>query len=285
VSVPLTVIEQIVSSSGVATAIEQMLPAGVRERQLKASTLLIGMMLALAVGRPAHLTRVPGALLALPEDDQKRLSVIAQWKNGPHPLTCRQAGHTHRLITKALAKTEPGGAPSAGLPKLCDQLLEASIPPQFKDTSSSLAAGWTDPEARWGHRNAGRAIEEGEMFFGYYMPAAVMVNDENGPAVPELARRITVCSSAPRPRRRPRPGPAGHGRGRHPARRHPGRLRVLPPPGINMGRPAPRSRRRTGAGPAPHDRGPQGTHQGATPRPHLDRHTRQVPRLILPVVS
>jgi hypothetical protein len=34
------------------------------------------------------------------------------------------------------------------------------------------------------------------MFFGYYMPAAVMVNDENGPAVPELVRRITVCSSA-----------------------------------------------------------------------------------------
>jgi hypothetical protein len=34
------------------------------------------------------------------------------------------------------------------------------------------------------------------MFFGYYMPAATVVNDENGPAVPELARRITVCSSA-----------------------------------------------------------------------------------------
>jgi hypothetical protein len=214
VSVPLTVIEQIVSSSGVATAIEQMLPAGVRERQLTASTLLTGMMLALADGRPAHLTRVLEALLALPEDDQKRLGVIAQWKDGPHPLTYRQVEHTHRLITKALAKTGPDGAPSAGLQKLCDQLLEASIPPQFKDTSSSLALDWTDveawaravpqasagrgtdPEARWGHRNAGRAIEEGEMFFGYHMPAAVMVNDENGPAVPELVRRITVCSSA-----------------------------------------------------------------------------------------
>ena len=213
-SVPLTVIEQIVSGSGVATAIEQMLPAGVRERQLKASTLLIGMMLALADGRPAHLTRVLEALLALPEDDQKRRGVIAQWKNGPHPLTYRQVEHTHRLITKALAKTGPDGAPSAGLQKLCDQLLEASIPPQLKDTSSSLALDWTDveawaravpqasagcgadPEARWGHRNVGRAIEEGEMFFGYYMPAAVMVNDENGPAVPELVRRITVCSSA-----------------------------------------------------------------------------------------
>jgi hypothetical protein len=214
VSVPLTVIEQIVASSGVAAAIEQMLPAGVRERQLTASTLLIGMMLALADGRPAHLTRVLEALLALPEDEQKRLGVTAQWKNGPHELTYRQVEHTHRLIRKALAKTEPDGAPSAGLQKLCDQLLEASIPAQFKDTSSSLALDWTDveawaravpqasagrgtdPEARWGHRNVGRAIEEGEMFFGYYMPAAVMVNDENGPAVPELARRITACSSA-----------------------------------------------------------------------------------------
>jgi hypothetical protein len=214
VSVPLAVIEQIVSSSGVATAIEQMLPAGVRERQLKASTLLTGMMLPLADGRPAHLTRVLEALTGLPEDDQKRLGVIAQWKTGPHELTYRQVEHTHRLITKALAKAEPDGAPSAGLQKLCDQLLEASIPAQFKHASTSLAVDWTDveawaravpqaspgagadPEARWGHRNVNRKIEPGEMFFGYYMPAATMVNDENGPAVPELARRITVCSSA-----------------------------------------------------------------------------------------
>jgi hypothetical protein len=97
---------------------------------------------------------------------------------------------------------------------LCDQLLEASIPAQLKDASTSLAVDWTDveawaravpasspgtgadPEARWGHRNVNRKIELGEMFFGYYMPAATMVNDEDGPAVPELVRRITVCSSA-----------------------------------------------------------------------------------------
>jgi hypothetical protein len=34
------------------------------------------------------------------------------------------------------------------------------------------------------------------MFFGFYLPAAVMAKDEDGPAVPELTRRITVCSSA-----------------------------------------------------------------------------------------
>ena len=31
------------------------------------------------------------------------------------------------------------------------------------------------------------------MFFGYYLSAAVMTREENGPAVPELARRMTVC--------------------------------------------------------------------------------------------
>jgi hypothetical protein len=34
------------------------------------------------------------------------------------------------------------------------------------------------------------------MFCGYYMPAATMINDEDQPAAPELARRITACSSA-----------------------------------------------------------------------------------------
>ena len=32
------------------------------------------------------------------------------------------------------------------------------------------------------------------MFFGYYLSAATMAREENGPAVPELARRMTLCS-------------------------------------------------------------------------------------------
>jgi hypothetical protein len=32
------------------------------------------------------------------------------------------------------------------------------------------------------------------MFYGSYLPAAVMAADENGEAVPELARRITAAS-------------------------------------------------------------------------------------------
>lgn len=212
--IPLAAIEDITDASGAAPAIEALLPAAVRERQLSARTLPAGMMAALADGRPAHLTRVLEALTGLPGHHQKRPGVIAQRKNGPHQLTCRQVEHTSRLIRRALDKDQPDGATSQDLQQICDQLLEASIPAQLKDASSSLAADWTDveararpvpheaagasagPEARWGHRNVGRAIEEGEMFFGYYMPAAVMVNDENGPAVPELVRRITLCNSA-----------------------------------------------------------------------------------------
>ena len=207
-------IEDIVDPSGTAPTIEGLLPPAVRGRQLTAGTLLTGMMLALADGRPAHLTRAHAALTGLPEHDQKRLGVIEDWKTGPHQLTYRQVEHTNRLITRALAKTEPDGAPSHGLQHVCDQLTEASIPAGFKNASTSLAADWTDveawarpvpheaagtgtdPEASWGHRNVNRKIQEGEMFYGYYLSAAVMVKDDNAPAVPELARRITVANSA-----------------------------------------------------------------------------------------
>jgi hypothetical protein len=214
VSIPLTVIEDIVSRSGAAGAIEQMLPPAARGRQLKAGTLLAGMMLALADGRPAHLTKAHAALTSLPEHDQKRLGVIEDWNDGPHQLTYRQVEHTHRLITRALAKTGPDGAPSANLQQVCDQLTEASIPAGFTNASTSLAVDWTDVEAwsrpvpadspgsgtdreaSWGHRNVNRKIQEGEMFYGYYLSAAVMVADDNGQPVPELARRITVGNSS-----------------------------------------------------------------------------------------
>jgi len=212
--ISLARLEEIIDASHVAPAIEALLPAGARHRQLQPRPLLLGMHLALADGRPAHLTRAHQALTGLPEDDQKRLGVIEDWKTGPHQLTYRQVEHTSRLVKGALAKPEPDGAPSAVLLRLCSQLIEASIPGQFKNASTSLAADWTDagawsrpvpagkpgtgtdPEARWGHRNVNRKISQGEMFFGYYMSAAVMVADENGEPVPELARRITVASSS-----------------------------------------------------------------------------------------
>jgi len=209
--IALPVLEDITDRSGVAPRIELLLPIGVRARQLAVRTLLLGMLLVLADHRPAHLTRVHQALTTLPEDDQRRLGVVADWKRGPHRLTCRQTERTFGLVADALAKDVPGGLPSDPLQRLCDDLLEASIPDEFKNASSALAVDWTDvetfsrppsrgssdcadPEASWGHRSGGGPGQDSELFFGYYPSAATMMREEHGPAVPELARRMTACS-------------------------------------------------------------------------------------------
>ena len=113
--IPLAALEEVIDASGVAPRIEAMLPIGVRARQLSVRTLLAGMCLTQADGRPAHLTRVHQALTALPEDDQRRLGVLADWKAGPHLLTYRQAEYTFGLVAGALAKDEPDGLPSGPL--------------------------------------------------------------------------------------------------------------------------------------------------------------------------
>jgi hypothetical protein len=207
----LPALEGIIDASGAGPRIEALLPAGARPRQLSARTLLLGMMLAAADGRPAHLTRVHHALTSLPEDQQRRLGVLTDWKNGPHRLTYRQAEYTFALITRALGKDTPDGLPAPALQAACDALLEASVPAQFKDASRSLAVDWTglesfsrppprgtsdcaDPEASWGHRKNNLRHDEDELFFGYYLSAAIMTADEHGPPVPELARRATLSS-------------------------------------------------------------------------------------------
>jgi hypothetical protein len=274
------VFEEIIDASGVAPRIEAMLPAGVRARQLRVRTLLAGMCLTQADGRPAHLTRVHHALTALSEDDQRRLGVLADWKHGPHLLTYRQTERTFGLAADALAGSEPGGLPSGPLQRICDALLEASIPGQFKDASASLAVDWTDlesfsrppprgtsdcadPEASWGHRKNNLLRTQDELFYGYYLSAGVMVPGENGPAVPELARRATISSC------------------RHdPVRAFAPVLTAMPAAGICLGDVLDDSGyahrdadawalplRAAGAQLIqdlhPHDRGPKGTHDGA----------------------
>jgi hypothetical protein len=209
--IPLQILEDIIDRSRIAPRIETLLPIGVRARQLLVRTLLLGMLIVLADHRPAHLTRVQQALTALPEDDQTRLGVITEWKNGPHLLTYRQTERTFGLIADALAKNPPGGLPPATLAGICDDLLEASIPEEYKHASTALEVDWTDvetfsrppprgtsdcadPEASWGHRAGGGPGQDSELFFGYYASAATMMPGEHGPAVPELARRMTACS-------------------------------------------------------------------------------------------
>ena len=171
-------------------------------------------------------------------------------------------------------------------------------PPEHKDTSTALAVDWTDvetfsrpprrgssecadPEASWGHRNSNLPGPKGELFFGYYLSAATMAREEQGPAVPELARRMTLTSC------------------RHdPARALVPVLTRMPGHGITLGDILADSgyAHRDAAAWAiplraagaqliqdlhPHDRGPRGTHAGAiiangnlycpaTPRPLLE---------------
>jgi len=278
--IPLAAFEEIIDASGVAARIEAMLSAGVRPRQLRVRTLLAGMCLAAADHRPAHLTRIHQALTALGEHDKWRLGVIADWKHGPHLLTYRQTERTFGLVADALGKDDPDGLPSGPLQRICDDLLEASVPEEFKDASTSLAVDWTDlesfsrppphgtsdcadPEASWGHRKNNLLRSQDELFYGYYLSAGVMVPEENGPAVPELARRGTLSSCR-----------------RDPVRAFTPVLTAMPGQGIPLGDilsdsgyahrdasawaiPLRAAGARLVQDLHPHDRGPKGTHDGA----------------------
>ena len=294
----LTHLEDLIDASGVAPRIEARLPIGVRHRQLRVRTLLAGMLLTQADHRPAHLTRVRDALIALPAADQVRLGVTEDWKTGPHQLTYRQTERTFGLVTGALAKDQPDGTPSEILARICADLLEASIPGEYKQASSALAVDWSDvetfscppphgtsdcadPEASWGHRPGGGPGQDSELFYGYFLSAGTMMREEHGPPVPELARRMTVSSCHADPARALVPV-----------------LTAMPASGIPLGDiPGDSGYAHRDAGAwaiplrqagaqliqdlHPSDRGPKGTHEGAiiangnlycpvTPRPLLE---------------
>ena len=120
-----------------------------------------------------------------------------------------------------------------------------------------------DPEASWGHRKNNLLRTQDELFYGYYLSAAIMMPQENGPAVPETARRATVSSCRNDPVRAFAPV-----------------LTALPAAGIPLGDILDDSGyahrdasawaiplRAAGAQLVqdlhPHDRGPKGTHHGA----------------------
>jgi hypothetical protein len=79
----LATFEAIVDAAGVAGRLESLLPLGVRPRQLHVRTLLLGILLAQADGRPAHLSRAHAALIGLGDDERARLGVVAKWKGVP----------------------------------------------------------------------------------------------------------------------------------------------------------------------------------------------------------
>ena len=209
-SAELRRLQEIVDSSGVAAQVEALLPVGVRPRQLRVRTLLVGMLLCLKDGRPAHLVRVHEALRSLPETEKRHLGVIAAWKDREHELTYRQTERTFGLVVQALSKEKPDGQPSQALEAVMDALVEAGVQELGAPSSSALAVDWTayesfarpphgseercaDAESAWGHRTASHPGET-EAFFGYYLQTATIVKEESGDEVPELVRRITLAS-------------------------------------------------------------------------------------------
>jgi hypothetical protein len=230
-TVTLAALEAIVDGSSAVGRLQAAMPTGGRPRQLPVRTLIVGLLLALADDRPAHLTRVHAALTSLPAADQARLSVIAPTRRGRHTLTYRQ---TERTFNTAIATMDPTPVPSfagvdpcgrdarlaerragidttsreARLVAFCDELVEASVPDDHKCDSTSVAVDWTDhatwarpagpddvsvdPDASWGHRNTNTPGTKDGLFFGYYAQAVTTVADEGGPPVPELVRRVTL---------------------------------------------------------------------------------------------
>jgi hypothetical protein len=204
-------LERILDTARVSERIELLLPVGVRRRQLRVRTLLVGMLLVAVDGRPMHLRRVHDALLALAEADQRRLGVLARWRESWHRLSYRQVEYTFMRVTRALSKPVADGAPSELLAEILDRLLEASVQVLGVPASSSYAIDWTDleawarppakhstepgsdPEASWGHRTSTHPAQN-ELFYGYYLQAVTSVRDEHGPEIPELVHRIHLAS-------------------------------------------------------------------------------------------
>lgn len=200
-----------VDRAGVAAGIEARLPTGGRPRQLSVRTLLVGVLAAAADGRPAHLVRVHAALVGLPEPDRRRLGVEVDWRAGTHALTYRQVERTFSLVVRAVGGAEGDGRPGDRLARLCDALVEASIPDDHKATTAAVAVDWTDhpswarppttpggscadPDASWDHRRGHAPGARDELFFGYHPQVVTMVGEEHGPPVPELVRRLVVTS-------------------------------------------------------------------------------------------
>ena len=165
-------------------------------------------------------------------------------------------------------------------PRSATTCWKASIPDQFKHASTSLAVDWTDVETfsrpavprhqrlrrprgllgaplrrrpRPGQRAVLRLLRLGRH------------HDARGarPARPRAGPADDRLLLPPRPGPRPGPGADRDARRRHPARRHPGRLRLRPPRRRRLGHPAPPAGAQLVQDLHPSDRGPRGTHHGA----------------------
>jgi hypothetical protein len=171
-------------------------------------TLLLGILLAGSDDRPAQLTRVHEALIALPEPHQVRLGILVSWRSGPHLVTYRQVERTFSLLSSSLDPSPAHG--DGALAEFSAALCEASVPDDHKGATTAYAVDWTDyatwsrpvgkdspgasadPDAAWGHRKSHAPGDSDGLFFGYYLQAAVMVAEEGSAPCPEFVRRISL---------------------------------------------------------------------------------------------
>ena len=215
----------------------------------------------------------------LGEDDQRRLGVIADWKDGPHHLTYRQTERTFGLVAGALA-----GRPAACPRSRCRRSATACWRHPFPASSKT-------PAPRTGRRLDGPGVllpapaREGRPL---RRPRGVLGTPQEQPAArrERAVLRLLLLRrhhDARRARaRRPRVRPPRHGivLPARPGPRVPARADLAARPGDPARRSALRlrlraPRRRAWALPAraagaqlvqdlhPHDRGPKGTHHGA----------------------
>ena len=150
-------------------ALDALLPSGGRPRQLGAKTVLLGIMLALDAGRPAHVWAAWRALCDLPVADQLSVGFARSKGATCHRATYRQLSDTFSVLCRGI---DPTPVPSfRGVPEqervlhlaaartgvdaeakralldgVSDALVEASVPTAYKSASSSLAVDWTDHE-------------------------------------------------------------------------------------------------------------------------------------------
>ena len=152
------------------------MPSGGRPRQLTPAAVLVGLLVALDAGRPAHLVAGWEALCDLDVADQIRLEVAASDDGVLSLVTYRQFQDTYQAMTRAI---DPSPVPSfkgvaegdraahlekaraavdveatgARLSSVLDALCEASVPETYKAASTSLAIDWTD-YATWSRPRA-----------------------------------------------------------------------------------------------------------------------------------
>ena len=280
-SIPLAVLEDIIDASGAAPAIEALLPAGVRRRQLTVRTLLRACMLTLADDRPAHLTRVHAALhrAARGRPGPARRHRGLEDRAAPAHLP---AGRAHLPPGRQGAgQGRPDGAPSGG-PAVSLRPPAGGQHPRRAQERQHGAGGGLD---RRGVLVPAAPARQHRM----RRPRSRLGAPQLQPARPQrrdVLRLLPVSRHHGRrgerpgraragppddPRRlrpgpgpRPGPRPAGDARSRHPARRHPGTTPATPTAtphawAIPL--------RHAGAQLVqdlhPHDRGPRGTHHGA----------------------